>query len=74
MNGRRWALSVIVVAVISLAAGFATPHDAAHDQWWNLVPAFFALFGLGGCLLIIVFAKALGKALLQKKEDYYDAD
>ena len=73
MNGRRWAF-IIIVAAISLAAGFAAPHDAAHDQWWNSVPAFFALFGFGGCLLLIVFAKALGKALLQKREDYYDAD
>ena len=73
MNGRRWVL-LVIVAVISLAAGFSAPHDAAHDQWWNRVPAFFALFGLVGCLLIIVFAKALGKALLQKKEGYYDAD
>lgn len=73
MNGRCWAL-LIIAAVIALAAGFATPHDTAHDQWWNSVPAFFALFGFGGCLLIIVFAKSLGKALLQKREDYYDAD
>ncbi|EKD39194.1 MAG: hypothetical protein ACD_75C00479G0002 [uncultured bacterium] len=73
MNGWRWALLVVVV-VISLAAGLATPHDAAHDQWWNRIPAFFALFGLGGCLLIIICAKALGKALLQKREGYYDAD
>lgn len=73
MNRLRWAL-LGIIAVISLAAGFAMPHDAAHDAWWNRIPAFFALFGFCGCLLIIFFAKALGKALLQKKEDYYDAD
>jgi hypothetical protein len=73
MNRWRW-IFLGMAAVISLLWGFATPHDPAHDAWWNSIPAFFALFGFFGCLLIIFFAKSLGKALLQKKEDYYDGD
>jgi multicomponent Na+:H+ antiporter subunit D len=32
------------------------------------------LYGFVGCILIIVVSKALGKALLQKREDYYERD
>ncbi len=73
MNGLSRAL-LTVAAVLSLLAGFRLSHDAAHDAWWNRIPAFFALFGFIGCLAIIFFAKFLGKVLLRKKEDYYDAD
>jgi hypothetical protein len=73
MNPLRWTLLGIAAAV-SLAVGFALPHDPAHDAWWDRIPAFFALYGFIGCLLIIVFAKSLGKLFLRKREDYYDAD
>lgn len=63
-----------LAAVLSLLAGFWLPPDAAHDMWWNRIPAFFALFGFIGCLGIIFFAKFLGKVLLRKREGYYDAD
>jgi hypothetical protein len=73
MNGLYRAL-LAVAAVLTLLVGFWMPHDAAHDAWWNRIPAFFALFGFIGCLAIIFFAKFLGKVLLRKEEDYYDAD
>lgn len=73
MNRLSWTL-LGIVALISLLGGLAMPHDPVHDAWWNRIPGFFALFGFFGCLLIAVFAKLLGRFLLQKKEDYYDAD
>jgi hypothetical protein len=73
MNKLLWALFAIAT-VASLWGGFATPHDPAHDAWWNRIPAFFALFGFFGCLGIIFFAKGLGKLFLRKGEKYYDAD
>lgn len=73
MNKLRWAL-LAIAAIVSLWGGFATPHDPAHYAWWNRIPAFFALFGFIGCILIIFFAKSLGKLFLRKGEDYYDAD
>jgi hypothetical protein len=41
---------------------------------WESIPLFYAAFGFLGCLLWIVIAKSLGKALLEKPEDYYDRD
>lgn len=73
MNVSRWIL-LGTAATASLLGGFVLPHDPAHDGWWNRIPAFFALYGFIGCLLIIVFAKSLGKLFLRKREDYYDAD
>lgn len=43
-----------------------------YPKAWDAVPLFYAFFGFTGCILIIVVSKALGKAALQKREDYYD--
>lgn len=47
MNKLRWAL-LAIATIISLWGGFATPHNPAHDAWWNRIPVFFALFGFFG--------------------------
>ena len=73
MNGLRWAL-LGIAAVITLLGGFAVPRDPVDSAWWNNIPVFFALFGFIGCILIIFFAKLLGKLFLRKRTDYYDAD
>jgi hypothetical protein len=36
--------------------------------WWHRVPGVQALAGLGGCVLIVVASKRLGKAWLQRPE------
>lgn len=46
----------------------------SHPQAWDGIPLFFAAFGFVGCTVIIFVSKALGKAFLQKKEDYYELD
>jgi uncharacterized membrane protein YhaH (DUF805 family) len=73
MKKLLWALFAIG-AIASLWGGFAVPHDPAHDAWWNRIPVFFALFGFVGCIVIIFFAKILGKLFLRKGDEYYDAD
>ncbi len=35
-------------------------------------PAFYAVFGLLGCLVLLFLAKVVGKKLIMRKEDYYD--
>ncbi|MHC1635176.1 MAG: hypothetical protein ACXQTS_00940 [Candidatus Methanospirareceae archaeon] len=39
---------------------------------WEKIPAFYALFGFIGCIILIVVSKALGHYWLQKEEDYYE--
>lgn len=45
-----------------------------HPHAWDAIPLFYAGFGFLGCVLIIVISKALGKAWLQRREDYYERD
>jgi len=36
--------------------------------WWHRAPAFHAVYGVVGCVLIVVVSKALGKVWLQRPE------
>jgi hypothetical protein len=57
-----------IVALVILAAIFGR---SAHPHFfWDYIPAFAALFGYGGCWLLVVGAKKLGERL-QRSEDYY---
>lgn len=70
MKTWHWiALGLVTAITVGLQLfGPENPHGHA----WDAIPAFYAIFGFMGCVLIIVVSKALGKAALQKKEDYYD--
>ena len=59
----------IIAFTILLEILFVDPYG---EYWWHNTVGFDAAFGLLGCLALIVFAKGLGKKLLQRKEDYYD--
>lgn len=39
---------------------------------WDGIGGFGAVYGFVSCVLIIVVSKALGYALLYRREDYYD--
>ena len=56
------ALIVLAQAVIPIKSYFGI------DAW----PAFAAGFGFLACVVMVLFAKALG-ALLKRPDDYYDA-
>ena len=49
-------------------------HKEGHAHTWveGHVPGFWAVFGLAGCMLLIVLSKAFGHAGIMKREDYYD--
>ena len=38
---------------------------------WEKIPAFYAIYGFVACVLLVVLAKELRKAVM-RKEDYYD--
>jgi hypothetical protein len=37
----------------------------------EMFPAYYAVFGFVGCLVLIFLAKVVGKKLIMRKEDYY---
>jgi len=75
MMKRLWPLFAALAAAASLVVElFFMHHEPGHSHWWNEIPGFFILFGFFGCAIIILFAKTLGKKVLDRPEDYYDAD
>ncbi len=69
MTRLRWAL-IAVVVIASLVAERLAHHK--HEYWFTGIPAFFVLFGFIGCAAIIYFAKAYGKYVVDRPEDYYE--
>ena len=65
MNPRRllW-----VAFALSAAVELLLPAAEASLPWWHRTLAFHAAYGLVGCALIVVVAKALGKSWLQRPE------
>ena len=56
---------------LSVLIGLFLPHEHVNF-WWEKIPAFDAIFGFVGCVLIVFVSKALGHHWLQRNEDYYD--
>lgn len=70
MKTFHWIL-LALIALASLALQlFGPEHPYPHA--WDKIPLFYGIFGFVGCALVIVASKALGKAFLQKPEDYYE--
>ncbi len=67
----RAGLAVLVVLVVLDAVPAVVDKEHAHTAAEH-VPAFWAAFGLLGCLALVVVAKTLGHAVLSRREDYYD--
>ena len=62
---------VFLVSIgLSILSGFFFRAEHPHF-WWERIPAFDAIFGFLGCILIVVGSKALGHHWLQKDKDYY---
>jgi hypothetical protein len=66
---RRLWIGFAVVLAATVAAGFVVdmhPHFAFES-----LPAFFALFGFGACLVLVFGSKLLG-VFLKRRDTYYD--
>ncbi len=48
-------------------------HVHPRHFWFEWIPAWGSLYGLGSCVAIIVVSKFLGKVWLMRREDYYDS-
>lgn len=70
MKRIHWILLGLITLATLLLDFFGQPNP--HPHLWDKIPLFYAMYGFVGCAVIILLAKALGKAILQKSEDYYD--
>lgn len=65
----RWVV-LTVMALLVLVDWIVPP---AYSRFpWDGIGGFAAFYGLVSCVLIIVVSKALGYALLYRKENYYE--
>lgn len=71
---KRWlVISLVILTSLTLISEFFIPHDPAHAKaWWSGIPFFWAIFGFAGCVILIYLAKYILKAIVQRKENYYD--
>jgi uncharacterized membrane protein len=65
----RW----IMFGILALLVILDVIIPAKYERFpWDGIGGFGAVYGFVSCVLIIVVSKALGYALLYRREDYYD--
>jgi hypothetical protein len=67
----RVGIAVLVLLVLLDAVPAIVEKEHAHTAAEHL-PAFWAAFGLLGCLLLVLISKAFGHLGISTREDYYD--
>lgn len=70
MNKVWIALGVLFLVTLGFEFTVLADYDS---HWWNAIPAFYALWGLAGCIVIIYVAKFISKKFLNRDIDYYDS-
>lgn len=68
---KRILVIILIALIISVLIDLPL-HGGYGDFAWSKILGFFALFGLIGCVALILISKWLGHYWLQRKEDYYD--
>ncbi len=69
---KRILVAILMALILSVGLDLLLRNGGHGDFAWSNILGFFALFGLIGCVAIIMISKWLGHHWLQRKEDYYD--
>jgi hypothetical protein len=67
----RLCLAALGCLILLDALPFLVDKEHAHT-WLEHIPGFWALFGLLGCIVLILVSKAFGHLGIMTREDYYD--
>jgi len=62
---------IAVLVLLAVADISLVNNDEAHTAAERF-PAFWSIFGFGGCVLIIIFSKWFGHLGIMTREDYYE--
>ena len=68
---KKMTKAFYVILALVVVSDFLVHREHAAFPW-DHVPGFSALYGLVSSIVIILVSKAIGHAILMKKEDYYD--
>lgn len=71
---RPWLALTGMIVGITAALEIVYRHPGHAAFWWHSTPVFDFLYGLAGCVAIVLISKWLGHAGLQRHEDYYGDD
>lgn len=58
-----------VICALLVVVDFIVHRHIYHE--WENIPAFYAIYGFIGCVVLVLIAKLMRKVLM-KEEDYYD--
>ncbi|GGI82850.1 hypothetical protein [Shewanella gelidii] len=58
-----------VICALLVIVDFVVHRHIYHD--WENIPAFYAIYGFIGCVVLVLIAKEMRKFLM-RGEDYYD--
>ena len=70
-NIRKVLKVFYVICALLVVVDFIVHRHIYHD--WENIPAFYAIYGFIGCVVLVLIAKEMRKFLM-RKEDYYDVD
>ncbi len=65
-------LYIFLVILVALDVLIGVMHLKHPTFAWDKIPGFLSLYSLISTVIIIVVSKAIGHAVLMKKEDFYD--
>ena len=71
---RNWIVALVSSLIVFVLLDLFLAEHGHRIFPWSGIAGFFAVFGLLGCLLLIGFAKLIGRFWLQRRDDYYDKD
>mgnify|MGYP000228416765 CR=1 FL=1 len=57
------------ICALLVIADFVVHRHIYHD--WEKIPAFYAIYGFVGCVVLVLVAKEMRKVIM-RGEDYYD--
>ena len=69
MSATRWVLIAAATAFVSGLDLLAYPHG---ETWWHHMLGFDLIYGVVGCVVIVVASKALGSMGVQRPERFYE--
>mgnify|MGYP005991089407 FL=1 len=68
-NVRKLLRVFYVICGLLVLFDFVVHRHIYHD--WENIPAFYAIYGFVGCVVLVLIAKEMRKFLM-RGEDYYD--
>lgn len=63
--------ALAAACVVALAADFVIHRHVSHP--WEALPAFHALYGFAACVVLVLVAKEMRKAI-RRRDDHYESD